>query len=115
MSVEQAKAFAEKALKDPAILEKLNTEGADIVSIAKEHGHEFDEEHIEAGQSHLGSLIDEMSDEELDNVAGGAFTTMPVRGRRYRKKGGAKGDSGGTGPTGPGGPGGPAGPAGAMF
>ena len=71
MSVEQAKAFAEKALKDPAILEKLNTEGADIVSIAKEHGHEFDEEHIEAGQAHLGSLIDEMSDEELDNVAGG--------------------------------------------
>ena len=112
MSVEQAKAFAEKALKDPAILKKLNTEGADIISIAKEHGHEFDEEHIEAGQAHLGSLTDEMSDEELNNVAGGAFTTMPVRGGRYRKSHGAKGDQGGTGPTGPGGP---AGPAGAMF
>ena len=84
MSVEQAKAFAEKALKDPAILEKLNTEEADIVSIAKEHGHEFDEEHIEAGQAHLSSLVDEMSDEELDDVAGGAFTTMPITDRRHR-------------------------------
>ena len=71
MSVEQAKAFAEKALKDPAILEKLNTEGADPVAIAKEHGHEFDEEHIEAGQAHLESIIEEMSDEELNDVAGG--------------------------------------------
>ena len=73
MSVEQAKAFAKKALKDPAILEKLNSDGADIFAIAKEHGLEFDEEHIEAGQAHLESLLDEMSDEELDDVAGGGF------------------------------------------
>ena len=71
MSVEQAKAFAEKALKDPAILEKLNTEGADPVAIAKEHGHEFDEDHIEAGQAHMDSLTNEMSEAELDAVAGG--------------------------------------------
>ncbi len=71
MSVKQAKAFAEKALKDPAILEKINSEGADIVAIAKDHGHEFDKEHIEAGQAHLDSLINEMSDEELEKVAGG--------------------------------------------
>ena len=71
MSVEEAKAFAEKALKDPAILEKLTVDGADPIAIAKEHGHEFDEEHIEAGQAHLESLVDEMSDEELDDVAGG--------------------------------------------
>ena len=71
MSVEQAKAFAEKALKDQAILKKLNTEGADVVAIAKEHGHEFDEQHVEAGQAHLESLVDEMSDDELDDVAGG--------------------------------------------
>ena len=83
MSVEQAKAFAEKALKDPAILEKLNTEGADPVAIAKEHGHEFDEDHIEAGQAHLESLVDEMSDEELDDVAGGAIT---IEGGGTKKK-----------------------------
>ena len=71
MSDEQAKAFAEKALKDPAILEKLNTEGADPVAIAKEHGHEFDEDHIEAGQAHMDSLTNEMSEAELDAVAGG--------------------------------------------
>ena len=88
MSVEQAKAFAEKALKDPAILKKLNTEGADIVAIAKDHGHEFDEDHIEAGQAHLASIVDEMSDEELDDVAGGAiYTTMPVRKRIGGDKG----------------------------
>ncbi len=72
MSVEQAKAFAEKAIKDPAIQEKLSAEGADIVAIAKEHGHEFGEEHVAAGQDHLGSLTDEMSDAELDEAAGGA-------------------------------------------
>ena len=71
MSDEQAKAFAEKALKDPAILEKLNSDGADVVAIAKDHGHEFDEDHIEAGQAHLESLVDEMSDEELNDIAGG--------------------------------------------
>mgnify|MGYP001328036699 CR=1 FL=1 len=73
MSVEQAKAFAKKALKDPAILEKLTVDGADPIAIAKEHGHEFDEEHIDSGQSHFDSLIDEMSDEELNDVAGGCL------------------------------------------
>ena len=71
MSVEQAKAFAEKAIKDPAILEKLNADGADPVAIAKEHGHEFDKDHIEAGQAHMDSLTNEMSEAELDAVAGG--------------------------------------------
>ena len=86
MSVEQAKAFAEKALKDPAILKKLNTEGADIISIAKEHGHEFDEEHIEAGQAHLESLTDEMSDEELDDIAGGGGLTIEGGGKKKKRK-----------------------------
>ena len=86
MSVEEAKAFAKKALKDPAILEKLNSDGADIVAIAKEHGHEFDEEHIESGRSHFDSLIDEMSDEELNDVAGGCLIKQTGDGisRTYR-------------------------------
>ena len=83
MSDEQAKAFAEKALKNPLILEKLNKDGADIVAIGAEHGHEFDEDHIEAGQAHLESLVDEMSDEELDDVAGGAIT---IEGGGTKKK-----------------------------
>ena len=85
MSVEQAKAFAEKALKDPAILEKLNTEGADPVAIAKEHGHEFDEDHIKAGQAHMDSLTNEMSDEELDDIAGG-FLFKGWKRNKGRKK-----------------------------
>ena len=83
MSVEQAKAFAEKALKDPSILEKLNKEGADIVAIGAEHGHEFGEEHIEAGQTHLESLTDEMTDAELEDIAGGAIT---IEGGGTKKK-----------------------------
>ena len=85
MSIEQAKAFAEKALKDPSILEKLNKDGADIVAIGAEHGHEFDEEHIEAGQAHLESLTDEMSDEELEDIAGGGITIEGGGSKKKRK------------------------------
>ena len=92
MSVEEAKAFAEKALKDPAILEKLNVDGADPIAIAKEHGHEFDEEHIEAGQAHLESLVDEMSDEELDDVAGGMDFGAFGRSKTYETAGKASVD-----------------------
>ena len=70
MSVEAAKAFAERVAKDPAIQAKLSAEGADPVAIAKEHGHDFDESHVEAGKAHLETL--EMSDDELDDVAGGS-------------------------------------------
>ncbi len=76
MSDEQAKVFAEKAFKDPSILEKLSVDNADIVAIAKEHGHEFDEEHIKAAESHFDSLTDAMSDEELEDVAGGTGFTV---------------------------------------
>ena len=73
MSVKQSKAFAEKALKDQTILEKLTVDGADPIVIAKDHGFEFNEEHIEAGQAHFESLIDAMSDEELEDIAGGCI------------------------------------------
>ena len=73
MSVKQSKAFAEKVLKDQTILEKLTVDGADPIAIAKDHGFEFDEEHIEADQAHLESLIDAMSDKELEDVAGGCI------------------------------------------
>lgn len=76
MSIDQAKAFAEKAIKDPAILAKLSADNADVVSIAKENGHIFGVEHIEAGQAHLDSLTDEMSDSELEAAAGGSSFKM---------------------------------------
>ena len=82
MSVEQAKAFAEKAIKDPAILEKLNADGADIVAIGAEHGHVFDTTHVEAGQDHLDSLCTEMSDEELEATAGGFFNSFKMKSKQ---------------------------------
>ena len=88
MSVEQAKEFAEKAFKDPSIIEKLSVDNADIVSIAKDHGHDFDEEHIKAAEAHFDSLTDEMSDEELDDVAGGGSGILPGGGRMIGGSGG---------------------------
>ena len=85
MSFEQAKAFAEKAIKDPAILEKLNADGADIVAIGAEHGHVFDMEHVEAGQDHMDSLCCEMSDEELEAAAGGGSWSFKFKSKQKGK------------------------------
>ena len=78
MSEEQLKAFLEKVKADSSLQEKLKSAKSpeDVVGIAKEHGHEFGEEHIEAGQAHLDSLTDEMSDAELEAAAGGGFSMV---------------------------------------
>ena len=62
MSEEQLKAFIAKAKDDPSIQEKLKAakSSEDVVSIAKEHGHEF-----------TADKITELSEEELEGVAGG--------------------------------------------
>ena len=62
MSLEQLKAFLEKVKADTTLQEKLRAAKSpeDVVGIAKEHGHDF-------GTDHMGQL----SEEELENVAGG--------------------------------------------
>jgi len=62
MSEEQLKSFLEKVKGDSNLQGKLKAAQSDdeIVSIAKEHGHEFGTEHIS-----------ELSEEELEGVAGG--------------------------------------------
>ena len=62
MSEEQLKAFIAKAKDDQSIQEKLKAAKTadDVVGIAKEHGHEFATEHII-----------QLSEEELEGVAGG--------------------------------------------
>ena len=62
MSLEQLKAFLEKVKGDTSLQEKLKAAKSpeDVVSIAKEHGHEF-----------TADKITEL-DEELEGVAGGA-------------------------------------------
>ena len=63
MSLEQLRAFLEKATADKTIESKLlNAKTpAEVVSIAKEHGHQF-----------ATDKFGELSEAELDSVAGGA-------------------------------------------
>ena len=62
MSEEQLKAFIAKAKDDQSIQEKLKAAKSpeDVVAIAKDHGHEF-----------TADKITELSDKELEGVAGG--------------------------------------------
>ena len=67
MSLEQLKAFLAKVKKDSNLQEKLKAAKSpeDVVGIAKEHGHEF-----------TADKITELSNEELESMAGGAFLTF---------------------------------------
>ena len=62
MSLEQLKAFLEKVKGDSSLQEKLKAAKSpeDVVGIAKEHGHEF-----------TADKITELSEEEIEGVAGG--------------------------------------------
>ena len=62
MSEEQLKAFIAKAKDDQSIQEKLKAAKTpeEVVGIAKEHGHDFTEDHMT-----------QLSEEELEGVAGG--------------------------------------------
>ena len=67
MSEEQLKAFLAKAKDDQSIQDKLKAAKSpeDVVGIAKEHGHEF-----------TADRITELSEEELERVAGGTTSMM---------------------------------------
>ncbi len=62
MSEKQLKAFLEKVKADTNLQEKLKAAKSpeDVVGIAKEHGHEF-----------TADKITELSEEDLEGVAGG--------------------------------------------
>ena len=66
MSEEQLKAFLEKVKADTSLQEKLKAEGADPVAIAKEAGFIISADDLTKAQS-------ELSDEELEGVAGGGI------------------------------------------
>ena len=63
MSEEQLKTFLEKVNADTSLQEKLKAakSSEDVVSIAKEYGHEF-----------TADKITELSEEELEAIAGGS-------------------------------------------
>ena len=66
MTLEQLKAFLAKAKDDQSIQDKLKAAKSpeDVVAIAKEHGYEF-----------TADKITELSEEELEGVAGGTAMT----------------------------------------
>ena len=68
MSEEQLKAFIAKVQADTSLQEQLKAEGADVVAIAKAAGFTIT---TEDPNSHLQTLSDELSGEELESVAGG--------------------------------------------
>ena len=67
MSKEQLKAFLEKVQGDTSLQDRLKAAKSqdDVVSIAKEHGHDFGTEHIS-----------QLSEGELESVSGGTVTTV---------------------------------------
>ena len=68
MSQEDLTQFLQAVQQDPSLQEKLKTEGADPVAIAKETGFSITKgELIRAHAAHVQTL----SDEDLENVAGG--------------------------------------------
>ena len=71
MSKEQLKAFLEKVKGDIGLQERLKSSKSpdDIVGIAKEHGHEFAQDHRK-----------QLSEKELESVNGGALGKMIVEG-----------------------------------
>ena len=66
MSEEQLKAFIAKVQADPSLQEQLKAEGADVVAIAKEAGFKISAEDLKNTKV-------ELSEEELEGVAGGAL------------------------------------------
>ena len=71
MSKDQLNAFLEQVAADTSLQEKLKAakSSEDVVGIANEHGHDFGAEH----------LI-QLSEEELEEVAGGVNATQVVNG-----------------------------------
>ena len=67
MSLEQLKAFLAKSKDDQSIQDKLKAAKSpeDVVGIAKEHGHEF-----------TPDKITELSEGELEGVAGGGVDSL---------------------------------------
>ena len=72
MSEEQLKAFLEKVQVDTSLQEKLKAEDADVMAIAKAAGFSLSADDLKNAPS-------EISDAELENVAGGGHSAGPCQ------------------------------------
>ena len=71
MSEEQLKAFIAKVQGDTSLQEQLKAEGADVVAIAKAAGFAITTEDLSRRIELLKTEKVELSDDELEGVAGG--------------------------------------------
>ena len=69
MSEEQLKAFIARVQADPSLQEQLKAQGADVVAIADGEGFSITTEEF--------ANFKKLSDEELENVAGGGKELYP--------------------------------------
>ena len=72
MSEEQLKAFLEKVQGDTSLQEKLKAEDADVMAIAKAAGFSLSADDLKNAPS-------EISDAELESVAGGGQSGSPCQ------------------------------------
>ena len=72
MSEEQLKAFLEKVQCDTSLQEKLKAEDADVMAIAKAAGFSLSADDLKNAPS-------EISDAELESVAGGGHSGGPCQ------------------------------------
>ena len=75
MSEEQLKAFISKVQSDESLQNKLKVEGADVIAIAKEAGFNITAAELMRYQA---QALGELSDEELENAAGGTAIATAV-------------------------------------
>ncbi|CAE20419.1 hypothetical [Prochlorococcus marinus str. MIT 9313] len=69
MSEEQLKGFLSKVQSDASLQEQLKVEGADVVAIAKAAGFSITTEDLNSHRQNL-------SEDELEGVAGGGLCTL---------------------------------------
>ncbi len=90
MSIESVHAMIETAEKDGALYEQLQTaEGPEaILAIASNKGYEFTEEELlSVMQEKQLSFGEELSEEQLESVAGGLTITLRGPGNKTRYEG----------------------------
>ncbi len=73
MSEEQLNAFIAKVQAETSLQEQLTAEGADVIAIAQKAGFTINTEDI---KSYVDSYASELSEEELESVAGGGNIPM---------------------------------------
>jgi len=61
-----------KAVSDSTDLQEKVKGGADLVALGKENGYEFTQEELEASWQEMQESDEELTDFELDAVAGGS-------------------------------------------